>query len=169
MGRSMRKPTPLSIALSARERGADGDLYVTTVSVAGGAEAHGRASGLVRSADGELALELRMPPDLGGGGGGTNPEQLFGAAYAACFHGALVLLAERHGFGVQASRVGVTVTLRRDPVDGLFALAAEVRVAMPDVPKDAAEQLVRNAERVCPYAKMARQGIACAVLLVDAL
>jgi osmotically inducible protein OsmC len=66
-------------------------------------------------------------------------------------------------------RVGVTVTLRRDPVDGLFALAAEVRVAMPDVPKDAAEQLVRNAERVCPYAKMARQGIACAVTLVDAL
>jgi osmotically inducible protein OsmC len=61
------------------------------------------------------------------------------------------------------------VMLRRDPVDGLFALAAEVKVAMPDVPKNAAEQLVRNAERVCPYAKMARQGISCAVMLVESV
>jgi osmotically inducible protein OsmC len=167
----MRKPTPLSITVSPHEPGADGNLYVTTVSVDGGPHAHGRTSGIVRSADGALLLQLSLPRELGGvaGDGGTNPEQLFAAAYAACFHGALVLLAERHGFGAQASRVGVTVMLRRDPVDGLFALAAEVKVAMPDVPKNAAEQLVRNAERVCPYAKMARQGISCAVMLVESV
>src|SRR5262245_53322684 len=70
-------------------------LYSTTVTVGGGEAEHGRASGVVRSDDGNLQLDLRLPSGMGGPGGGTNPEQLFAAAFASCFHGALCLLAAR--------------------------------------------------------------------------
>src|SRR5262245_1476291 len=70
-------------------------LYSTTVTVTGGKAEHGRASGVVRSDDGNLDLNLRLPAELGGPGGETNPEQLFAAAFAACFHGALSLFAAR--------------------------------------------------------------------------
>ena len=70
-------------------------LYTAVVRVSGGAARHGRASGVVQSDDGKLDLKLRMPRELGGCGDGTNPEQLFAASYAACFHGALSLLAIR--------------------------------------------------------------------------
>ncbi|ALK96087.1 peroxiredoxin [Massilia sp. WF1] len=155
-----------SIALSAGS-GADGGLYAASVSVTGGPSGHGRISGLVRSADGALELELRMPPELGGIGGGTNPEQLFAAGYAACFHGSLMLLAAHRGLAANGTEVAVTVSFGRDPTDGLFMLASHVRVRMPDLPRIAAAELVRDAERVCPYTKMARQGIESIVTLVE--
>jgi Ohr subfamily peroxiredoxin len=49
----------------------------------------GGRDGRVRSSDGIIDQDLKMPPALGGPGGATNPEQLFAAAYATCFHGAL--------------------------------------------------------------------------------
>lgn len=80
-------------------------LYSTTVTVTGGDAGHGRASGVARSDDGNLDLDLRMSKTLGGPGGGTNPEQLFAAGYAACFHGAPVLLAARAGIAVEGASV----------------------------------------------------------------
>jgi len=161
----MKKPKLLSAALSSRERNVDTELYAGTVTVSGGGAGHGRASGVVRSSDGFLALELRMPVELGGDGGGTNPEQLFAAAYAACFHGALVSLAERHGIAAGDAEVDATVVFRRDPVDGLFNLAARLRVRLPGLAENVARALLRNAERICPYTKMARQGIEFSVVL----
>jgi lipoyl-dependent peroxiredoxin len=155
-----------SIALSSGSAG-DGDLYVASVSVSGGAAGHGRVSGLARSDDGALELELRMPPELGGHGGGTNPEQLFAAGYAACFHGSLILLATHRGIAADGVEVAVSVHFGRDPSDGLFMLAAHVRVRMPGIPRVTAAELVRNAERVCPYTKMARQGIESIVTLIE--
>jgi organic hydroperoxide reductase OsmC/OhrA len=70
-------------------------LYSTTVTVKGGNAGHRRASGIASSEDGQLAVELRLPKALGAPGDGTNPEQLFVAGYAACFHGAPSLLAAR--------------------------------------------------------------------------
>jgi lipoyl-dependent peroxiredoxin len=140
-------------------------LYETTVRVSGGEAQHGRASGIVRSDDGALQLALRLPAELGGPGGGTNPEQLFAAGYAACFHGALNLLAARHGIALDGAEVAVSVAFGRDPVDGLHTLSAEVAIALPGVDRPLAEALVRQTERLCPYAKMARQGIASVVRL----
>lgn len=140
-------------------------LYTTSVMVTGGQTAHGRASGFARSDDGNLALELPLPRALGGPGGGTNPEQLFAAGLAACFHSALTLLAARAGVKIVDAAVNVTVDFGRDPVDGLYTLQANVRISLPGVPCPVAEELTRNAERVCPYAKMARQGIVCIVSL----
>lgn len=140
-------------------------IYSTTVTANGGEAEHGRASGMVRSDDGHLDLALRLPHELDGEGGGTNPEQLFAAAFAACFHGALNLLAARRGIAIRGSSVRVSVALGRDPVDGLFALTADVRIALPGIEKPLAEELVRSTERFCPYAKMARNGFTSIVAL----
>ena len=51
--------------------------------------------GLPLTNSGVLDLDLRMPAELGGDGQGTNPEQLFAAGFAACFHGALSLVARQ--------------------------------------------------------------------------
>jgi Ohr subfamily peroxiredoxin len=140
-------------------------LYTATVHVTGGDSRHGRASGLARSDDGVLDVQLRMPEQLGGPGGGTNPEQLFAAGYAACFHGALSLLAERENIAIPDAEVIASVTFGRDPVDGLFVLTADIRIRLPGVGRVIAEELVRNTERICPYTKMARAGIECVVQL----
>jgi Ohr subfamily peroxiredoxin len=142
-------------------------LYTTTVTVSGGESGHGRASGVARSDDNSLALDLRLPAALGGPGGGTNPEQLFAAGYAACFHGALGLLAQRAQVDFEQATVAVDVSFGRDPVDGGYALTAEVRVRMPGVDAQVAAALVRDAERLCPYTKMTRQGIRATVVVSD--
>jgi Ohr subfamily peroxiredoxin len=164
----MSKLRPPSQALLDKYRGADfHPLYTTSVTVRGGEAAHGRASGIAISDDGELYVELRLPVELGGKGGGTNPEQLFAAGYAACFHGALSMLAERSGLSLPDASVTATVSFGRDPVDGLFALKAEVNIHLPGVARDVAEELVRNTERLCPYAKMAQGGIESVVALTQ--
>jgi len=142
-------------------------LYTGRVRVTGGEAAHGRASGVARSDDGALDIALRMPAELGGPGGGCNPEQLLAAAYAACFHGAINLLADRLGMVLVDTSVDVAVTFARDPVDGRFLLSADVRVALPGVDRLVAAELVRETERICPYAKLFRQGIRHAVALAD--
>ena len=142
-------------------------LYSTTVTVTGGETNHGRASGIARSDDGELSVDLRLPKALGGAGGGTNPEQLFAAGYAACFHGALSLLAARAAIPIGAASVGVTVDFGRDPMDGLYVLTARMRVRLPGVERVVAEELIRNTERFCPYTKMTKQGIASVVTLAE--
>jgi osmotically inducible protein OsmC len=63
--------------------------------------------------------------------------------------------------------VDVQVAFGRDPMDGGYALVIDVRVRIPGVGRAAAEELVRNAERLCPYAKMARQGTVNIVAVVD--
>jgi osmotically inducible protein OsmC len=141
-------------------------LYSTTVTVTGGDAGHGRASGVAHSDDGNLSVDLRMPKALGGPGGGTNPEQLFAAGYAACFHGALSLLAARASIPIPGASVEVTVDFGRDPMDGLFMLTAHTRIRLSDVERPVAEELVRNTERFCPYTKMARHGIENIVALM---
>ncbi|RQR47548.1 Ohr family peroxiredoxin [Burkholderia sp. Bp9140] len=135
-------------------------LYATTVTVIGGESAHGRSSGHARSATGELDVSLRLPVELGGAGGGTNPEQLFAAGFAACFHGALTLVATKRRIRLPANLViSASTTFQRDPADGLFAIALDVEVSMPGVGADDARELVAETEAICPYAKMAREGI----------
>lgn len=163
----MTKLQPPPITLLDRYRGESFQpLYATTVSVSGGEAGHGRASGVARSEDGNLDLSLRLPEVMGGPGGGTNPEQLFAAGYAACFHGALSLLATKANIPIPGASVAVSVSFGRDPVDGLYMVTADVAIRLPGVERAVAEELVRNTERVCPYAKMARQGITSIVALV---
>jgi osmotically inducible protein OsmC len=164
----MDKLTPPPLSALDKYYGADFQkLYTGTVRVTGGEAEHGRASGVVRSDDGSLELDLRLPAAMGGPGGGTNPEQLFAAGYAACFHGALTLIAARNDIPIDGVTVDASVTFGRDPVDGMYMLKAEIRIHLPGVEQAIAEQLVRATERICPYAKMARQGIVSVVALRD--
>ncbi|KWH51750.1 Ohr family peroxiredoxin [Burkholderia semiarida] len=161
------RPPPLS--LLDRYRGREPQtLYSTTVTVTGGEAEHGRASGVARSDDGRLEVALRLPSALGGPGDGPNPEQLFAASYAACFHGALSLLAARAGVAIAGASVSASIDFCRDPMDGLFMLNANIRVRLPGVERTLAEELVRNTERFCPYTKMAHEGISHIVALAPA-
>ncbi|MBY4693370.1 Ohr family peroxiredoxin [Burkholderia latens] len=156
------------LSLLDRYRGRDFQpLYTTTVTVTGGETGHGRASGVARSDDGNLSVDLRLPTEFGGPGNGTNPEQLFAAGFAACFHGALNLLEKRADMAIADTVVEVQVSFGRDPMDGGYALLVDVRVRMPGIDRSLAEEMVRTAERLCPYAKMAKQGTVNIVTVVD--
>ena len=162
----MDKLTPPPLTLLDKFHGPEfQELYTARVRVTGGEAEHGRASGVVRSDDGALELNLRLPEAMGGPGGGTNPEQLFAAGYASCFHGALMLVAAKNGITLRDVAVEASVTFGRDPVDGMYMLTADVRIHLSGIQRAIAEQLVRSTERVCPYAKMARQGIVSVVAL----
>ncbi|AQV97757.1 peroxiredoxin [Cupriavidus necator] len=142
-------------------------LYSASVTVDGGETGHGRSSGHAYSPDGALDVQLRMPVEMGGKGGGTNPEQLFAAGFAACFHGSLVLAATRQRLRLPADLgLVATATIGRDPEDGLFALKLSVDVSLPGMARAEAETLIAEAEIICPYAKMARKGVEQSIRLV---
>ncbi|MEV7387405.1 Ohr family peroxiredoxin [Streptomyces sp. NPDC091215] len=142
-------------------------IYTTTVTVSGGTASHGRASGRARSGDGVLDLDLRMPPELGGDGQGTNPEQLFAAGFAACFHGALSLVARQAALDPAAISVEATVAFGRDPEDGGYLLHVDLRVEWPDIDPVVAAPLVEQADSLCPYTKMALRGTPTTIRLTS--
>jgi len=126
------------------------------------AEAHvvgGRIDGHGRSSDGELEVDLRLPKELGGNGGGTNPEELFAVGYAACFEGALGTVARRAKQEVGDVAIDSKVSLVTTE-DRAFTVAVELDVSLPSVddPQQAVE-LVRAAHRVCPYSNATRGNI----------
>ncbi|GAA5023747.1 Ohr family peroxiredoxin [Streptomyces siamensis] len=140
-------------------------IYTTTVTVSGGAAGHGRASGSARSSDGALDLSLRVPAELGGDGRGTNPEQLFAAGCAACYHGALSLVARQAALDPAAITVDATVAFGRDPQDGGYALRLELEVIWPGVAPEIATPLLKKADSLSPYTKMAVRGTPVTVTL----
>jgi hypothetical protein len=75
-------------------------LYTAEASATG----DGR-NGHVTSSDRLIDTDVRSPVELGGKGGATNPEQLFAAGYAACFHNALRRVARKAGADVTGSHV----------------------------------------------------------------
>ncbi|MFD7477339.1 Ohr family peroxiredoxin [Streptomyces sp. NPDC059837] len=142
-------------------------IYTTTVTVSGGVASHGRASGRARSDDGLLDLNLRMPAELGGDGQGTNPEQLFAAGFAACFHGALSLVARQAALDPAAISVDATVAFGRDPEDGGYLLCVDLVVKWPGIDSDVASPLLNKADSLCPYARMAWQGTPTTITLAS--
>jgi Ohr subfamily peroxiredoxin len=152
---------PLPTDLLDRYHGEEAQaLHTGRVRVTWSEGAHEWFSGLIRSDDGALDVNLGLPTGFGGPGGGTNPEQLLAASYAACFQGTLTLLASRAGVVLTDLTVDAAVTIARDPMDGLYLLSADIRVSLPGLDRALAAELVRNTERICPYAKMFRHGIA---------
>jgi lipoyl-dependent peroxiredoxin len=115
-------------------------------------------NGEVRSDDGIIDEKLAMPKEIGGpGGDATNPEQLFAAGYAACFHSAIKFVAARQKLDVTDSEVSATVFLGM--VDTGFGLAVELDVHIPNLDADAAQALTEAAHEVCPYSNATRGNI----------
>ena len=115
-------------------------------------------NGHTRTDDGMLDLDLRVPAAMGGPGGATNPEQLFAAGYAACFHSALKVVAQRDKLDVSDSEVSATVGIGMLP-NGGFGLEVELDVYVPALDQQAAEALVAQAHEVCPYSNATRGNI----------
>lgn len=115
-------------------------------------------NGHVRSDDGLVDLDLRIPKAMGGPGGGANPEQLFAAGYAACFHSALQMVARSAGESVADSSVGARVSLGDNGAGG-FGLAVVLEVTLPSLDHDTAQRLADKAHEVCPYSNATRGNI----------
>jgi lipoyl-dependent peroxiredoxin len=126
------------------------------------AEAHvtgGRANGHGRTSDGVLEVDLRLPEELGGQGGGTNPEELFAVGYAACFEGAIGTVARRTKDEAGDVAIDSKVMLLPTEERG-FKLAVELDVSLPSIDDPGkAVELVRLAHRVCPYSNATRGNI----------
>jgi osmotically inducible protein OsmC len=130
------------------------DIYTAQAHVTGG-----RAAGHGRTSDGALEVDLRAPVELGGEGGGTNPEQLFAVGYAACFESALGTAARRRR--LEAADVAIDSSVSLLPTESRgYTLAVALAVTLPSV-KDEMEavELVRAAHQVCPYSNATRGNI----------
>ena len=134
-------------------------LYTAHAGVTGGRAGHGRTT------NGELDVDLRTPREMGGAGGGTNPEQLFAVGYAACFESALGVVARRHH--VDAGEITIDSAVSLLPTaDGGFTVAVILDVALPSVSdRETAAQLIRGAHEVCPYSIATRGNIDVDLLL----
>lgn len=125
------------------------------------AEAHvtgGRAEGHGRTSDGVLEVDLRLPSEMGGDGGGTNPEQLFAVGYAACFEGALGVVGRRRKLEVGDAAIDSKVSLITTEERG-FNVAVELHVSLPSVEDAEAVEVVREAHQVCPYSNATRGNV----------
>lgn len=129
-------------------------LYTAQSTASGGRD--GRAV----SSDNRLDVGLSMPKELGGpGGGGTNPEQLFAAGYAACFLSAVKFIAMQGKIALPA-QAAVTAQVGIGPNgNGGFGLAVDLRVSLPDMERSTAQALISKAHEVCPYSNATRGNI----------
>ena len=123
-------------------------------------------NGHVRSTDSLVDLDLAIPREMGGPGGATNPEQLFAAGYAACFHSALQMVARQEKVELGDSSVGARVGIGGDGRGG-FALEVTLEVVVPDLDRDTAQALADKAHRVCPYSNATRGNVDVVVDVVE--
>jgi Ohr subfamily peroxiredoxin len=129
-------------------------LYTARATVTGGRDAgHGKTE------DGALEVDLRLPTEMGGQGGGTNPEELFAVGYAACFEGAIKVVARRMKLDADDVSISSTVNLHPTEERG-FKLSAGLDVTLPSVDDaEQAKEIVRIAHTVCPYSNATRGNI----------
>jgi lipoyl-dependent peroxiredoxin len=130
------------------------------------ATATGGRAGHAESSDGRLEVDLSVPAEIGGDGGpGTNPEQLFAAGYAACFQGAMGVVARREQLDIDDSTVTAQVGL--GPMGQAFGITVDLRVHLPKIAdRSVAEDLVAKAHQVCPYSNATRDNVAVTLTVV---
>jgi lipoyl-dependent peroxiredoxin len=121
--------------------------------------------GQVASSDGQLDLAVAPPKELGGTGAGTNPEQLFAAGYAACFHSALRRVAKAAGADITDSEVTAKVGLGRITPTS-YGLTVELAISLPAAGPEAAQQAIEAAHAVCPYSNATRGNIEVTLTVV---
>jgi Ohr subfamily peroxiredoxin len=135
-------------------------LYRANATATGGRDGRGVTS------DGVLDVKLATPRELGGGGGqGTNPEQLFAVGYSACFLGAMKFVAQRDKLSIPAD-VSVNGIVGIGPIPTGFGIEVELRISLPGLARDQAQVLVDRAHIVCPYSNATRGNINVTLTLV---
>ncbi|WP_339934007.1 organic hydroperoxide resistance protein [Vreelandella glaciei] len=135
-------------------------VYRAHATATGGREGHAKSS------DGALDVKLSTPKELGGAGGdGTNPEQLFAAGYSACFLGALKHVASQEKVKLpQETKIDGHVGIGAIPTG--FGIEVELKISLPGMEQDVAQQLVDKAHIVCPYSNATRGNINVTLTLV---
>lgn len=130
------------------------------------ATATGGREGQAKSSDGALDVKLSTPKELGGAGGdGINPEQLFAAGYSACFLGALKHVAGQEKVKLsQDTKIDGHVGIGAIPTG--FGIEVELKISLPGLEQDVAQQLVEKAHVVCPYSNATRGNINVTLTLV---
>jgi osmotically inducible protein OsmC len=116
-------------------------------------------NGHVRSSDGVLDLDLAVPKEMGGPGGSLpNPEELFAAGYAACFHSALKTVARARKITLADTAITVDVGIGPNGQGG-YQLTAAIEAEVPGVDPAQARELLEQAHQVCPYSNATRGNI----------
>ena len=123
-------------------------------------------NGHVRTTDGRVDLDLAIPTTMGGSGNGANPEELFAAGYAACFHSALQAAARTRKVHLADTTVGGRVHIGPNG-NGGYELAVELEVTIPDLPHDQAQDLADAAHQICPYSNATRGNIEVTITVTD--
>jgi Ohr subfamily peroxiredoxin len=137
----------------------------TTGKVVYSAKTHtvgGRENGVSRSSDGRLDVKLSLPGSLRIG---TNPEQLFAAGWSACFESAIGFAARRHKLAVTAVIIDAEVDLILAGTED-YSISARFNIGLPGIDRKLAEQLVRDAEKLCPYSKATHGNVAVVFNLI---
>ncbi|MFC9351238.1 organic hydroperoxide resistance protein [Arthrobacter sp. NPDC057013] len=123
--------------------------------------------GSARTKDGKLDVNLASPVELGGNGEGTNPEQLFAAGYAACFHSALRVVGRQAKADLTDSAVAAKIHFGALEDRAGYGLAAELEIALPALDRSTAEALMAKAHTICPYSNVTRGNMDVALTLVE--
>lgn len=126
-------------------------LYTATVDVTGG------RGGRATSSTGSLALDLTRPAQRGTGGG-TDPEELFAAGYAACFDSAIQVVSRREAVTVGPTTTTAAVSLCADH-DDVYSIAVELTVTAPECDQDTLEEVLELTDQTCPYSRAIRGNV----------
>ena len=127
-------------------------MYKTKVTSIGG------RSGKVSSEDKSFELALAAPKELGGTKEGSNPEQLFAAAYAACFDNAVRHVCRLDKLPVQYVRVDAEVSLYQT-FEGNYRLGVKLTAFIAGLDQGTADSVVERAHKVCPYSDATKNNI----------
>jgi lipoyl-dependent peroxiredoxin len=127
-------------------------LYTANAKVTGGRDGHAMSS------DGLLDVRLGVPKEMGGPGGGTNPQQLFAAGYAACFLRAMRVVAAQRNVSLPVG-LSIDSSVGIGQIQNRFGIDAKLRIYIPGMNATEAESLIEAAHRVCPYSNATRNNI----------
>jgi len=123
-------------------------------------------NGHVTTTSGTVDLDLAIPKAMGGSGNGANPEELFAAGYAACFHSAVQSVARAQKIAISDTSVGSRVHVLPNE-EGGFVLAVDLEVVIPELDHDQAQALADAAHKVCPYSNATRGNIVVTITVTD--
>ncbi|MFT8396137.1 Ohr family peroxiredoxin [Propionibacterium sp.] len=122
--------------------------------------------GHVHSADGQIDADLTLPMEMGGSGAGLNPEQLFGAAYAASFNNSLHALAAQEGLTLENASVQAQVAVGTNDIGG-YELGVLLQINLPGIDLDTATRLTDGAHQTCPYSTIMKGNLEVLLDIVD--
>ena len=141
-------------------------MSIQNILYSASAQATGGRDGRAVITEAGLDLKLTKPKELGGDGRqGANPEQLFAAGYSACFIGAMQFVAGREKISMPAG-VSVDGSVGIGVIPNGFGVEVELKISLPGMQRDAAQDLINKAHLVCPYSNATRNNIDVTLTLV---